>query len=104
MTVKVKTMDNQRWVCRTQLFQFIGTSLWDPGEQVDELAAHHPPAVARAAKGLLLVRFEARLHEEEACARRRGHEREGHDGVHIADHPRVAELPMRFDLEDPAIH
>src|SRR6266508_2509945 len=77
---------------------------WDPREQVDELPAHHLPAVARAVEVLLLVRPEARLHEGQARARGGGREREGHDGVHVADDPRVAELPMRFDLEEPAIH
>src|SRR6266852_4294263 len=126
MTVTVKAMDSQRWVCRTHSFHFTGTSSedepkadrahvpsrprasigsWDPREQVDDLPAHHLPAVARATKVLLLVRFEARLHEGQAGARRRGREREGHDGVqHVADDPRVAELPMRFDLEDPAVY
>src|SRR5262245_32411912 len=47
-------------------------------KQVDELPAHHLPAVARTAKVLLLVRLEARLHEGQAGARRRGSEREGH--------------------------
>jgi hypothetical protein len=39
-----------------------------------ELPAHHLPAVARATKVLLLVRLEARLHQEQAGARRRGRE------------------------------
>ena len=72
MTATVKAMDTQRWICRVHLFQFNGTSSedepeadrsWDPREQVDELAAHHLPAVARATEVLLLVRFEARLQE-----------------------------------------
>jgi hypothetical protein len=46
----------------------------------------------------------ARVHERQAGARRHGREREGHDGVHVADDPRVAELPMPFDLEAPAVH
>src|SRR3990172_8650982 len=81
MTVTVKAMDSQRWVCRTQLFQFNETSSedetgsWDPREEVDELPAHHLPAVARAGEVLLLVRPEARLHEGQARARRRGRER-----------------------------
>src|SRR5262245_56137564 len=120
MTVTVKAMDTQRWVCRTHLLQYNGTSpqdepeadwahsaaSWEPREQVDELPAHHLPAVARASKVLLLVRPEARLHEGQAGARRRGRERERHDGVdvHGADAPRVAELAMRFDLDEPAIH
>src|SRR4051812_27751370 len=68
-----------------------------PREQVDELPAHHLPAVARAAEVLLLVRPEARMHEGQARTRRGGREREGHDGVHVADDPRVAELPLCFD-------
>src|SRR5262249_20073259 len=102
MTVTVKAMDTQRWICRIHLFQFNGTSSedepeadrarirvardrlrprpstgsGDPREQVDELPAHHLPAVARAAEVLLLVRPEARLHEGQARARRRGRERE----------------------------
>src|ERR1041385_8801604 len=49
MTVNVKAMDSQRWVCRSHLFQFNGTSSedepkrigsWDPREQVDESPAH----------------------------------------------------------------
>jgi hypothetical protein len=39
------------------------TGSWEPREQVNELPAHHLPAVARATKVLLLVRLEARLHE-----------------------------------------
>src|SRR5262245_48482790 len=111
-------MDTSRWICRIQMFQLNGPSpedepeadrahsaaSWEPREQVDELPTHHLPAVARAAEVLLLVRPEARLHEGQAGARRRGREREGHDGVHVADDPRVAELPMRLDLEEPAIH
>src|SRR6185436_815820 len=122
MTATVKTMDSQRWICRTHLFQFNGTSSenepeaeralrasigsLDPCEQLDELLAHQFPAVARAAEFLFLVRPEARLHEGQARARGRGREREGHDGVdvHVADNPGVAELPMRFDLDEPAIH
>src|SRR5580765_7740095 len=75
------------------------TGSWDPREQVHELPAHHLPAVARAAEIPLLVRLEARLHEGQARARRRGREREGHNGVedHVADDPRVAELPVRLD-------
>src|SRR4051794_20453003 len=80
------------------------TGSWDPGEQVDELPAHHLPAVARAAEVLLLVRPEARLHEGQARARRRGREREGHGGIDVADDPRVAELPVRLDLEEPTMH
>ena len=51
MTVTVKAMDSQRWICRTHVFQFNGTSpdSWDPRKQVDELPAHHLPAVTRAA-------------------------------------------------------
>src|SRR5258706_13679697 len=123
MTATVKAMDIQRWICRTHSFQFTGTSSEDepkadrahvqvlrsrgsrdPREQVDELPAHHLPAVARASKVLLLVRLEARLHEGQAGARRRGREREGHDGVEERDDPLVAELPIRFDLEEPAAH
>src|SRR5438876_1744619 len=109
MTVTVKAMESQRWVCRTHSFQFTGTSpedepSWDPREQRDELPAHHVPAVARAVEVPLLVRLEARLHEGQARARRRGRERERHDGVDVADDPPVAELPMRFALEEPAIH
>src|SRR5262245_26130749 len=73
---------------------------WDPREQADELLAHHPPAVARAAECLFLVRLEARLHEGQARARRRGRERERHDRVQRGDAPRVAELPPRFDLDE----
>src|SRR5204863_5630959 len=40
---------------------------WDPRDQVDELPAHHLPAVARATKVLLLVRPEARLHSALFC-------------------------------------
>src|SRR6516165_1476009 len=118
MTVTVKAMDTQRWICRIQLFQFKGTSpedepeadwahsaaSWEPREQIDELPAHHLPAVARATEVLLLVRPEARLHEGQAGARRRGREREGHDGVDVADDPPPTELPLRFDLEEPAVH
>jgi hypothetical protein len=57
MTVTVKAMDTQRWICRIHLFQFNGTSSedeseavwansaasWEPREQVDELPAHHLP-------------------------------------------------------------
>src|SRR5579864_6431662 len=32
MTATVKAMDSQRWVCRTHLFQFIGTSFEDEAE------------------------------------------------------------------------
>ena len=32
MTVTVKAMDSQRWVCRTHLFQFNGTSSEDEPE------------------------------------------------------------------------
>src|SRR5260221_2304377 len=89
MTATVKAMDIQRWICRTHSFQFTGTSSEDepkadrahvqvlrsrgsrdPREQVDELPAHHLPAVARATKVLLLVRLEARLHEGQAGAPR----------------------------------
>src|SRR5262245_7323809 len=117
MTVTVKAMDTQRWICRIQWLQFNGTSLedqprerrastgsLDPGEQVDELSAHHLPAVAGAGEVLLLVRLEARLHDEEPRPRRRRREREGHDGVEEGDAPCVAELPVRFDLEKPAVH
>src|ERR1044072_4548289 len=76
----------------------------DPREQLDELPAHQLPAVARATEFLLLVRLEARLHEGQARARRRGREREGHDGSQERDAPRVAELSMRLDLDEPAIH
>ena len=77
MTATVKAIDTQRWICRTQLFQFNGTSSenepkrigsWDPRKQVDELPAHHLPAVTRAAEVLLLVRLEAGLHEGKARA------------------------------------
>src|SRR5260221_6839450 len=98
MTATVKAMDIQRWICRTHSFQFTGTSSEDepkadrahvqvlrsrgsrdPREQVDQLPAHHLPAVARATKVLLLVRLEARLHDGQAGGRgpRRG--RGGHD-------------------------
>src|SRR5262245_35503755 len=97
MTVSVKATPSQRWVCRIHLFQFIGTSFDDeaqtssgslnPPEQVDKLSAHHVPAVARAAEGLLLVRLESRLHEGKVRARRRGRERECHNGVDVADDP-----------------
>jgi hypothetical protein len=60
-TVNVKAMDSQRWVCRINLLQFNGTSSqvksWDRVEQVDELPAHHLPAVACAAEVLLLGRL-----------------------------------------------
>src|ERR1700685_2785546 len=64
---------------------------WDPREQIDELSAHHLPAVARATEVLLLARLEARMHEGHAGPRRRGREREGHDGIHLTDDPRVAD-------------
>src|SRR5262245_40457384 len=51
------------------------TGSWDPREQVDELPAHHLPAVARAGEVLVLVRLEARLHEGQARARGCGRER-----------------------------
>src|SRR5262245_5865079 len=68
MTVTVKAMDTQRWICRIHLFQFNGTASedeaeavrahpaasWEPREQVDELPTHHLPAVARAAEVLPL--------------------------------------------------
>src|SRR3712207_7071879 len=57
--------------------------------QVDELPAHHLPAVARTTEVLLLVRPEARLLQEQPGARRRGRQGEGHHGVdEIADDPR----------------
>src|SRR5262245_26056778 len=132
MTVTVKAMDSQRWICRTHWFQFKGTSSedepnadrahpqaswttapgwwkprrprastrsWDPREHVDELPAHQLPAVARTGEVLLLIRLEAGVHERQARTRRRRRQREGHDGVHAADHPLVAEPPLRLDLE-----
>src|SRR6516162_5831224 len=89
---------------RDRLRPRASTGSRDPREQVDELPAHHLPAVARASKVLLLVRPEARLHEGQAGARRRGRERERRDGVDVADDPPPAELPLRFDLEEPAVH
>src|SRR5215207_3930578 len=105
MTVNVKTIDSQRCICRTHLFEFIGASAGDesrdPREQVDQLSTHHPPAIARAAEVLLLVLLEARLHEREASTGPRGREPERHDGVDVADGPRVAQLPAGVDLEEP---
>src|SRR5215831_19329944 len=112
MTVAVNATDIQRWTCRTHLFQFIGASFragleprsWDPLEQVDELAAHHLPAVAGAAELAILVRLEARLHDGQERALCLWREREGHDGLEKRDAPRVAEFPMRLDLAHPAVH
>src|ERR1043165_398198 len=80
---------------------------WDPRKQVDELPAHHLPAVTRAAGSLLLVRPEARLHDGQARppgTSRRARKREGHDGVDVSDNPRPAQLPLRFDLPEAAVH
>src|SRR5437667_4704574 len=57
------------------------TGSWKRREQVDELPAQHLPAVARTTRVLLLVRLEARVHERQAGARRRGRGREGHPDV-----------------------
>ena len=72
MTVTVKAMDSQRWICRTQLFQFNGTSSealsrrYPRGEEKARLLA----ANERAKKDL--AEAEAQLPELVEQARQAG--------------------------------
>jgi hypothetical protein len=50
MTVNVKAMDSQRWICRIQWFSSLGSR-----ERVDGFVAHHLRAEAHAAQSSFSV-------------------------------------------------
>src|SRR5213083_264854 len=94
MTVAVKTIDSQRWICRTQLFQFNETSLKTSGSaarrisvgprhELFQLREELLPSDFGAAKSLLLIRPEARLLHAQEGPRLRWRERKRHHALQI---------------------
>ena len=82
MTVAVKAIDSQRWICRIDVFQFNETSFdlkrgsatrqisIRPRQNLLQLPEELLPSGLGAAKSLLLIRPEARLlHAQQGAGR-----------------------------------
>src|SRR5215218_5958969 len=120
MTVTVKTIDSQRWICRIDVFQFNETSFETSRRatrrisvrsrhELFQLREELLPSGVGAAKGLLLIRPEARLLHAQQRPRARWRERKGHHALQIEGGIRVLEIPgvgqrlVRLDGEHLAI-
>src|SRR5215213_9597460 len=120
MTVAVKTIDSQRWICRIDVLQFKETSFdlkrnatrrisVRPRYEFFQLREELLPSNLGAAKSLLLIRPEARLLHAQQGPRARWRERKGHHALQIEGGIRVLEIPgvgqrlVRLDGEHLAI-
>src|SRR5882757_894179 len=120
MTVTVKAIDSQRWICRTHVFQFIETSCEDepkrnaadsinPRQHLLQICEELLPSVPGAAKSLLLIRPKTRLLHAQESPRARWRERKGHLALQIVGRILVRKIPgvgqrlVRLDGEHLAI-
>src|SRR6266508_3315808 len=104
MTVAVKTIDSQRWICRIDVFQFNETSVETrrcatrrisvcSRHEFFQLREELLPSRVGAAKSLLLIWPEARLLHAQQGPRARWRERKGHHALQIEGCILVLEIP-----------
>src|SRR5947209_390738 len=104
MTATVKAMDSQRWVCRTHLFQFNGTSFElcrqtsvYPRQYLLQVRKELLPPALGALVVLRLIRPEARLLHAQVGPRARRGESPSDDTLKTIARPRVRQRFVRFD-------